>query len=218
MSLNKSEFFFFFNNPPKNQEHEKGKKYRFACNLFPEFNISNLIYSICSIGFDEFSKDTVNDLSFLKLPTGRSEFIKNISANVIVDYAHNENGIKFFLNSIEKYFDNLITIFGCGGDRDIDKRSKMLKSAIENSSKVIFTSDNVRNETFEKIFNDAKKGNNLESVIAIKNRKEAILQGSKMIKKKDCLVILGKGHEQFQEADGRQIKYSDFEVIDEIYS
>ena len=218
ISLKKSEFYIQINKPPKNQEHEKGKKYRFECNLFPEFNISNLIYSICSIGFDEFSEDTVNDLSFLKLPTGRSEFIKNISANVIVDYAHNENGIKFFLNSIEKYFDNLITIFGCGGDRDIEKRSKMLKSAIENSSKVIFTSDNVRNETFEKIFNDAKKGNNLESVIAIKNRKEAILQGTKMIKGKDCLVILGKGHEQFQEVDGRQIKYSDFEVIDEIYS
>ena len=217
-SIKQSEFYILLNNPPKSQEHEIGKKYRFKCDLFPEFNIENLVFAICSIGFDEFSEDTVNDLSFLKLPSGRSEFIKNISANVIVDYAHNENGIKFFLNSIEKYFDNLITIFGCGGDRDREKRSKMLKSAIENSSKVIFTSDNVRNETFEKIFNDAKKGNNLETVIAVKNRKEAILLGSKMINEKDCLVILGKGHEQFQEVDGRQIKYSDFEVIDEIYN
>ena len=218
ISLKKSEFYIQINNPSQNQEHEKGKKYHFKCNLFPEFNISNLVYSICSIGFDKFSEDIVNDLSFLKLPTGRSELIKNISANVIVDYAHNENAIKFFLNSIEKYFDNLIAVFGCGGDRDRKKRSKMLRSAIENSSKVIFTSDNLRNETFEQIFNDAKEGNKLETVIAIENRKEAILQGTKMIGKKDCLVILGKGHEQFQEKEGSYIKYNDFEVIDEIYS
>ena len=71
---------------------------------------------------------------------------------------------------------------------------------------------------FEQIFNDAKEGNKLETVIAIENRKEAILRGSKMIGKKDCLVILGKGHEQFQEKEGSYIKYNDFEVIDEIYS
>ena len=94
----------------------------------------------------------------------------------------------------------------------------MLKNAIDGSSKVIFTSDNVRDETFEKIFDDAKKGNRLDKVISIKDRKEAIIQGSKMITDKDCLVILGKGHEQYQEINGSLIKYSDFEVIDEIYS
>ena len=218
ISIKEAEFCIHVNNSLQGEEYKKGKKYQFKCNLFPEFNITNLVFSICSIGLNKFSENVINDLSFLKLPTGRSEFIKDISANVIVDYAHNEHAIKFFLNSIGKYFDNLIVVFGCGGNRDKEKRSKMLKNAIDASAKVIFTSDNVRNETFEKIFDDAKKGNRLDKVISIKDRKEAIIQGSKMITDKDCLVILGKGHEQYQEINGSLIKYSDFEVIDEIYS
>jgi len=216
-SIKESEFYILLNNPPQSQEHEKGKKYRFKCNLFPAFNISNLVFTICSIGFEEFSENLINDLSFLKLPKGRAELIENISHNIIVDYAHNEDAIKNFLNSIEEYFENLIVVFGCGGDRDKDKRSKMLKSAIENSSKVIFTSDNLRDETFEKIFEDAKEGNNLDSVIKIRDRKEAIMHGTQIITNKDCLVVLGKGHEQFQEIKGSFVEYSDHEVINEIY-
>ena len=217
ISIKESKFDILINNPPQTQEHEKGKKYRFKCKLFPEFNINNLVFTICSIGFDKFSESMINDLSFLKLPKGRAEIIRNIPDNIIVDYAHNEDAIKIFLNSLKKNFDNLILVFGCGGDRDKEKRSKMLKSAIENSSKVIFTSDNLRTETFEEIFDDAKQGNKLDSVITVKDRKQAIMLGSKMITNKDCLVILGKGHEQFQEVNGNFIKYSDYEVINEIY-
>ena len=122
------------------------------------------------------------------------------------------------LSSIEKYFDNLIVVFGCGGDRDRGKRSKMLKTAIKYSSKVIFTSDNIRHETFEEIYEDSKKDNKLDSVIAIKDRKKAIIKASDMLNKDDCLVVLGKGHEQFQEIEGEFINYSDHEVINEIYN
>ena len=112
------------------------------------------------------------------------------------------------LSSIEKYFDNLIVVFGCGGDRDRGKRSKMLKTAIKYSSKVIFTSDNIRHETFEEIYEDSKKDNKLDSVIAIKDRKKAIIKASDMLNKDDCLVVLGKGHEQFQEIEGEFINLS----------
>jgi len=218
ISINSSEFYILINNPPQTQEHEKGKKYHFKCNIFPEFNITNLVFSICSIGFDNFSEHIVNDLSFLNLPKGRTEFIKDIPDNIVIDYAHNENAIKFFLKSLNNYFDNLVVVFGCGGNRDKNKRSKMLRSAIENSTNVIFTSDNLRNETFEDIFNDAKGDNKLDTVIGIEDRREAIIQGIKMINSNDCLVVLGKGHEDFQETNDNYIKFSDHEVINEIYS
>ena len=218
ISINSSEFYILINNPPHTQEHEKGKKYHFKCNLFPEFNITNLVFTICSIGFDNFSEHTVNDLSFLNLPKGRTEFIKNIPDNIVIDYAHNEDAIEFILKSLSNYFDNLVVVFGCGGNRDKNKRSKMLRSAIENSTNVIFTSDNLRNETFEDIFIDAKGDNKLDSVIAIEDRREAIIQGTKMINNNDCLVVLGKGHENFQETNSNFIKFSDHEVINEIYS
>ena len=108
-------------------------------------------------------------------------------------------------------------VFGCGGDRDKTKRPKMLKEALKNSTKVIFTSDNSRNETFEDIFEDSKSGNKLDNVIAIEDRKEAIIYGSKIIGKNDCMVILGKGHENTQEILGKVSHYSDHEVVDEIY-
>ena len=94
----------------------------------------------------------------------------------------------------------------------------MLYGAIKNSSKVIFTSDNSRNENFEDIYEDAKKENNLDNVIVIKDRREAIIYGSKIIGKNDCMVILGKGHEKTQEISGEILHHSDHEVIDEIYS
>ena len=94
----------------------------------------------------------------------------------------------------------------------------MMAEAIKNSSKVIFTSDNSRDENFADIFEDTKKGNRLDKVIAIKDRKEAIVYGSKIIGKNDCMVILGKGHEKTQETSGKVVHYSDHEVINEIYS
>ena len=91
---------------------------------------------------------------------------------------------------------DLVVVFGCGGNRDKNKRSKMLRSAIENSTNVIFTSDNSRNETFETFLKMPKDDNNLENVLAIEDRREAIIQGTKMINNNDCLVVLGKGHEK----------------------
>ena len=218
ISLTRCEFNILINNPPKGQELEAKKKYKFLCNIFPEFNISNLVFAIISIGFDEFSEDITNDISFLRLPKGRAEFVNNIPANIVIDYAHNEHAFGIFLSSIKNYFDKLVIVFGCGGNRDKKKRPKMMNQAIKNSSKVIFTSDNSRNESFEDIFEDTKKGNTLDDVIAIEDRKEAILYGSKIIGKNDCMVILGKGHEKIQEISGKIFHYSDHEVINEIYN
>ena len=218
ISLSKCEFNILVNSSSIGKINDQKKEYKFLCNIIPEFNISNLVFAISSVGFDNFSQCSTNDLSFLKLPQGRLEFIKNISANIVIDYAHNEHAFKAVLNSIKQYFDNLVVVFGCGGNRDKAKRPKMLYEAIKNSSKVIFTSDNSRNENFEDIYEDAKKENNLDNVIVIKDRREAIIYGSKIIGKNDCMVILGKGHEKTQEISGEILHHSDHEVINEIYS
>ena len=216
-SINNTIFKILINNPPIGYQPSSRKEYLFETTIFPEFNISNLVFAICSVGFSIFSETKRNDLSFLKLPKGRSDFISDIPANVIIDYAHNAEGFIFFLSSIKNYFDNLIIVFGCGGDRDKKKRPKMLKAAIENGKKVIFTSDNSRFESFQKIYLDAINNNIENKVIAIEDRKEAIIQGSLMLEKNDCLVVLGKGHEDTQEINGRKVHFSDHEVIDEIY-
>tara|TARA_B100000768_G_scaffold34485_1_gene33097 strand:- start:22876 stop:24354 length:1479 start_codon:yes stop_codon:yes gene_type:complete len=195
------------------------QKYKFSCSLFPEFNINNLVFAISSLyeGYDEFSKDEVNDLCYLKLPRGRSELIRDVPKNIIIDYAHNPDSFNLFLSSIKNYFNNLVIVFGCGGDRDKLKRPQMLKIATEKSNQVIFTSDNSRNESFYDIFIDASNGNKIDDVLPIEDRKEAIIYASTLIGDNDCLVILGKGHEETQEIDGKIIRFSDHEVINEIY-
>ena len=218
-SIDKGQSLFniSINNPPIGYFPSSSQTYKFSCKLFPEFNIENLVFGICSIGFADFSKKNINDLNYLILPKGRTELINNIPANVIIDFAHNAEGIELFLLSIKNYFRKIVVVFGCGGDRDRSKRPKMLKAAIGNSSKVIFTSDNSRSESFNSIFNDALKGNNPDKVISIEDRKEAIIKGSKLIDKDDCLVILGKGHEETQEISGKKVFFSDHEVVNEIY-
>jgi len=195
----------------------KSCKYNFSCSLFPEFNINNLVFAISVIGFNNFLEDDFNDVSFLKLPKGRTELIPNIDSNIIIDYAHNPDGFKFLLSSINNYFNNLIIVFGCGGDRDKLKRPEMLSIAIEYGVKIIFTSDNSRSEAFENIFADASIGNIIKDVILIEDRREAIIHGNRLMGDNDCMVILGKGHEETQDIGGKISYFSDHEVVNEIY-
>ena len=181
------------------QDSNRMKSYKFQCKLFPDFNIDNLIFAIESAGYETFSEEGVNNLNFLTLPKGRTELIPNISSNVIIDYAHNAQGFEFFLSSIKDYFSSIVIVFGCGGERDKQKRPEMLNIAIKNARDVIFTSDNSRSEDFKEIFADSIRGNEEKKVIVIEDRKEAIIYGSNLISDNDCLVVLGKGHEQTQE-------------------
>ena len=202
------------------QKNEQGDSiYQFETSIFPKFNIANLIFAICSAGLSNFDKNKINKMDFLKLPKGRSDFIKDIPANIIIDYAHNPEGFILFLSSLQDFFDNLVVVFGCGGNRDRSKRPLMLNAALKYADKVIFTSDNSRNEEFSEILSDATASNNSKSKIdVIEDRKAAIIHGTNLIKKDDCLVILGKGHEETQEKDGQILFFSDHEVVSEIYN
>lgn len=215
--IDKSLFNIKINNPPIGYFPSSSTTYKFSCRLFPEFNIENLVFGICSIGFSDFSQSAINNLNYLNLPKGRTELINNIPANVIIDFAHNAEGLELFLSSIKNYFSKLIVVFGCGGDRDRSKRPKMMQAAIANASDIIFTTDNSRSEDFSSIFEDAVEGNKEEKIIPIEDRREAIIYGSKLVGDDDCLVILGKGHEETQEISGKTNFFSDHEVVNEIY-
>ena len=218
-SIEKTTFLLTQKANDKKSTKKNIKRFKFTCNLFPDFNIHNLVFALSSLGsLEEFFNENIdNDLSFLDLPKGRSELITNISSNVIIDYAHNPGAFNFFLSSLEKYFENLVVVFGCGGNRDKSKRSEMLKIAIKHASKVIFTSDNLRDECFDDIYQDAIENNTLEKVIPIRDREKAIMHGSTLIGENDCLAILGKGHEETQEENGKISFFSDHKVVNEIY-
>jgi len=219
----------------------------YVCDIYPEFNIHNLVFSIVmscdstnisvrdfyspeiplgDILCTEYGKYPEYDANLnsptilmnrVNMPPGRAQIISKIPANVIIDFAHNAEGFDFFLSSINDSYKKLIIIFGCGGDRDKEKRPKMLAAAIQYGHKVIFTSDNSRSERFKDIFNDASIGNDIKDVLIIEDRKEAIIRGSQLIGNNDCLVILGKGHEDTQETNGEIIYFNDYEVVNEIY-
>ena len=136
---------------------------------------------------------------------------------IVVDFAHNPNALELIISSYKSAYNSIWTLFGCGGNRDKSKRSKMLSIATEHCAQVIFTSDNSRTENFNNILADSKKGNDLDKVISIEDRKKAIIRGSELIKEEDCLLILGKGHEVTQDIGGEIKHFSDHEVINEIY-
>ena len=81
------------------QDSNRMKSYKFQCKLFPDFNIDNLIFAIESSGYETFSEEGVNNLNFLTLPKGRTELIPNISSNVIIDYAHNAQGLVHYAHN-----------------------------------------------------------------------------------------------------------------------
>ena len=194
----------------------------FWSNLSGKFNAYNLlaVFSTASILGMPFS-ETLQLMSMLKNVKGRFEYLKLNNITAIVDYAHTPDALKNIINSINEIKTNkesLITIIGCGGNRDRSKRPVMGDIASSLSSKVIFTSDNPRNESPEEIIQDMVSGvKPLNSVktISIANRKEAIKTACQLAKSNDIILIAGKGHEKFQEINDKKHLFDDYKVVKE---
>ena len=194
----------------------------FWSNLSGKFNAYNLlaVFSTASILGMPFS-ETLQLMSMLKNVKGRFEYLKLNNITAIVDYAHTPDALKNIINSINEIKtskESLITIIGCGGNRDKSKRPIMGDIASSLSSKVIFTSDNPRNESPEKIIQDMISGvKPLNSVktISIANRKEAIKTACQLAKSNDIILIAGKGHEKFQEINNKKHLFDDYKVVKE---
>jgi UDP-N-acetylmuramoyl-L-alanyl-D-glutamate--2,6-diaminopimelate ligase len=193
--------------------------------LIGNFNAYNLLAvygTAVLLGKEKLSVLTA--LSNLKSVEGRFQYVKsegNITA--IVDYAHTPDALLNVLNTIKDIRtgnEHVITVVGCGGDRDTSKRPEMARIAAEFSDKVILTSDNPRSEDPEEIIRQMRAGIdavNFKKVLAITDRKEAIRTACILGKSGDILLIAGKGHEKYQEINGVKYPFDDFSEIQETF-
>mgnify|MGYP002780822394 CR=1 FL=1 len=166
--------------------------------------------------------NTLTTLSNLNSVEGRFQYIKSTGGMIgIVDYAHTPDALKNVLETIKDIRtgnEQVITVVGCGGDRDAAKRPVMAAIACEYSNKVILTSDNPRSEDPEEILNQMQKGimpHDAKKTLRITDRKEAIKAACSMAAKGDIVLIAGKGHEKYQEIKGVKHVFDDMEILKE---
>lgn len=192
--------------------------------LTGSFNAYNLL-AVYATAFllGEDKEQVITTLSTLPPVRGRFEYMQSPNGLIgIVDYAHTPDALKNVLatiNQIRSKNEQLITIIGCGGDRDSAKRPEMAEAAVELSDRAIFTSDNPRNEDPNAILEDMMKGvpgQHYKKVLKISDRKEAIKTAAALANKGDILLIAGKGHETYQEIKGIKHPFDDKAVFEEI--
>lgn len=199
----------------------KGKAFSCKTNLIGEYNVSNLLMAVSSLlnlGFNlKDVLDVIKRAEFL-IP-GRFNVLNiNANFNVVIDYAHTPDGIKNILTAIKRLpIARLITVFGCGGNRDKTKRAEMGQVASTMSDYTIVTSDNPRNENPEMIIDDIVRGNNSKNITRITDRRSAIEYALSIAKENDLVAILGKGAETYQEVNGVKLHFSDYEVVDNYF-
>ena len=191
--------------------------------LIGDFNGYNLlaIYGVADqLGLEPV--EILQLLSELNSVSGRFQYtISKQKITAIVDYAHTPDALTNVLatiNSIRTNNETLITVVGCGGDRDTEKRPVMGGIAAAMSNKVIFTSDNPRTEDPEKILKQIEKGvapNDYKKVLSITDRKQAIKTACQLADKDDIILVAGKGHETYQETNGKRIDFDDFKIVRE---
>lgn len=189
--------------------------------LIGTFNAYNLlaIYGVAvTLGIEEI--EVLRLISELESVDGRFQYQiseKNITA--IVDYAHTPDALKNVLetiNNIRTGNENLITVVGCGGNRDKGKRPQMAHIASTLSTKAIFTSDNPRDENPETIIAEMEKGvepQNFKKTMSITDRKQAIKTACQLAAENDIILVAGKGHETYQEIKGERFDFDDFKIV-----
>jgi len=194
--------------------------------LIGEFNAYNLLAVYGAAVCLGMAKDTVLQvLSSLDGAEGRFDYIISSKSKVIgiVDYAHTPDAVLNVLATIKKLRqgnEQVITVLGCGGDRDKTKRPLMAEVACEYSDKVILTSDNPRSEDPLEILTDMQAGVNAaakKKVISIADRKEAIKTAVSLAQKEDIVLVAGKGHENYQEIKGVKYDFDDKKILKEMF-
>ena len=189
--------------------------YNTHINMVGRYNIYNYLTSLmllCNLGIK--IDDILNLNEKLKAPNGRMEMIKYQTNSIFVDYAHTPDALENVLKTCKEFQKGkIITIIGCGGNRDKTKRPLMAHIAEEYSDYVIFTNDNPRCEDPQDIMNDMLAGVELNNHEVILDRKLAIIKGIDLLTKNDILLVLGKGHEDYQIIGKVKHHFSDLEVV-----
>ena len=188
---------------------------------FNAYNLLAIYGTAVELGME--SLEVLRLLSLLESVSGRFQFIvSNTNITAIVDYAHTPDALENVLktiNDIRTKNEQLITVIGCGGNRDKTKRPVMAGIATELSDKTILTSDNPRNENPETIINEMEQGiapQNFKKSLSITDRKQAIKTACQLAQANDIILIAGKGHETYQEVNGVRHHFDDMETVKEI--
>lgn len=188
------------------------------------FNAYNLlaVYSAALL-LEQDRTRVLTSLSRLSGAEGRFDFMISEAGIIgIVDYAHTPDAIQNVLNTIQdirKGTEQVITVIGCGGDRDKSKRPLMAQVACDWSTKVVLTSDNPRSEAPEQIIKDMEAGvmpHNKKKTLSITDRKEAIRTACHLAKPGDIILVAGKGHEKYQETAGVKLPFDDKKILTEL--
>lgn len=197
----------------------------FWTTLTGKFNVYNLllVFGIATeLGFEQ--DEILKAVSMLKRVSGRFETFKSDGGIFfIVDYAHTPDALENILDSINDIRtknERLITVFGCGGDRDHSKRPEMGNIATRKSTLAIITSDNPRTEDPSQIIKEIEAGvesQNFSKYTSIPDRREAIKMAIKFSEPKDIVLVAGKGHETYQDINGVKHHFDDKETINELW-
>jgi UDP-N-acetylmuramoyl-L-alanyl-D-glutamate--2,6-diaminopimelate ligase len=194
--------------------------------LIGEFNAYNLlaVYG-AAVSLGESKEDVLRYLSNTTGAEGRFDYTISPQKKIIgiIDYAHTPDALINVLGTIKKLkkgYEQVITVVGCGGDRDKTKRPIMAEVACEHSDRVIFTSDNPRSEDPMEILADMENGLNIaarKKYVSMPDRKQAIKAAISMAKPDDIVLVAGKGHEKYQEINGVKHHFDDKEVLMEMF-
>lgn len=189
--------------------------YEVRTNLIGKFNVYNYLTSLALINNLGISvNDIINVTDSINAPVGRAQIIKVGTSIAVIDYAHKPDAVSKIIPLFREVTKGkIITIIGCGGDRDPMKRPIMGNIATSLSDYVILTNDNPRTEDEKLIMKDILEGITTDNYEVIYDRKEAIKKGISMLKDNDCLLILGKGHEDYQIIGRTKIHLSDYEEV-----
>jgi len=190
-------------------------------NIPGRYNIYNALGSAAACLLEGLTMDQIKiGLEALKAVSGRCEAFEsdlNLGFDIIIDYAHTPDALENILDTAREFTGNrLISVFGCGGDRDGSKRHIMGEVATRISDVAIVTSDNPRSEEPSKIIEEILNGIEKDNYITIENRKEAIKKAISIAKKGDVIVIAGKGHEDYQVLKEGKIHFDEREIVAEI--
>ena len=194
--------------------------------LIGSFNAYNILtaYAVAMI-LGEDSQEILIQLSQCRGARGRFEYVSNdYNILAIVDYAHTPdalNNVLLTIDNLRTKNERLITVLGCGGNRDREKRPKMASIATSYSDKVILTSDNPRFESPEKILDDMMNGVSPvyhKRVMRVTDRREAIRVACNLANKTDVILVAGKGHEDYQEIQGKRVHFDDKKILTQMLS
>lgn len=201
--------------------HYLKEKVHVKLNIPGRYNVYNALGSAAACLLEGIGLNEVKEgLEALKAVPGRCEAVETnikLDFDILIDYAHTPDSLMKILKTAREFTNNkLISVFGCGGDRDGLKRPIMGEVGTSLSDIAVITSDNPRSEEPMKIIDDIIKGTKTDNYIVIENRREAIKKAISIAEKGDVIVIAGKGHEDYQVLKEGKIHFDEREVIAEI--